>query len=71
MTTAAVLRKIGTSVQKLVPSGYSFSLLIFPTGRPGMGSYISTAPRKESAFAMKDAAGKLEREELFPTIESN
>jgi hypothetical protein len=71
MTTANTLRKINTGLRKLVPSGYAFSLIIFPKDRPGMGCYISSAERKHSIHALRTAAVKLKSNEIMKPIESN
>lgn len=71
MTTANTLRKIGSKLAQLVPAGYSFSLLVFPKDRPGMGCYISTADRNHSIHAMRTAAVRLQQNETIKPIESN
>jgi hypothetical protein len=71
MTTANTLRKIGTSLGNLIPAGFSFSLIIFPKDRPGLGCYISTADRNHSVHALRTAAVRLQRNETTKPIESN
>ena len=71
MTTANTIRAIGAKLKMLLPSGYHFTLVIYPKSRQGLGNYLSSAPIEESILALRKTAEKLEKMEVLPTIESN
>ncbi|MGI0106713.1 hypothetical protein [Salinimicrobium sp. WS361] len=71
MTTSNSMREIGRQIKKLLPPDHQFTVVIFPKSGKGFGTYISSAPMEESAMAMRETAGKLERRELLPTLENN
>lgn len=65
------MRKIGKTIESMIPKGFGFWLIVFPFNRPGIANYISNAERATMIEALKEKIKVLESKGEFPTQEEN
>lgn len=63
------MRDIAYTVQRNLPDGVGFALLVYENNAPGLSNYISTSDCKDMIKALRECADKLEKGDTFPTPE--
>lgn len=65
--TEKVMNKIGNDIEKVLPKGFGFAVLVFPFSEPGIANYISNANRKDMITMLRETADRFEKQEEFKT----
>lgn len=71
MVGAGKMRALARFINKKLPKGWGFCLLVFPFNAPGIANYISNAQRETMIEALKEKIKVLEAKDDFRTPEEN
>lgn len=65
------MKNFGEYIGKRLPKDIGFCVLVFPFKQPGVSNYISNAQSEDMIKALREAADKLEKNQVFETPDNN